>query len=490
MVSVAFQNNSIRYMKGEVLNLENKNLRASQIFKKNKQGMVTDTYINNKNKADISTTNTPLPEDLVNKDENKKNKSEKTLLSALAVPLGVLGIGAAVTGIMAGICKGKLNTAKAFSKFKLFKPDKNVPPLPRNINIQTEEQFVTYTAVRDPSVKNILGATAVFAFSAAAFTMKNTVDGIKEIWVKKQEADIKRDFQEKMIDIETRSFSGKKQIVRHLLEDKKIELDGINKEKNISFAGNKKPEKDTDKGIKASHAVIGGIAVAAAVFLIKKTAGNIRKIGQEMEKFVSKTKKGLDDSLKTVTEKNVNPDKIAKTFSDLKLSDKEVEKSLKLTKLQEKTKQTIIKKVRENNSPFADAHEMYGKGSKITFFTYINDVSGHLYNLIVHPSKFTASLFGGLTAVTGAGYAGSKFVEAKKEAHVKKADAEINLDMHDKLVRVELKNFLKKKETAVDPLVETYKTYADEPTKDKNKLKFKYNAVVDEIKNGPPFIYD
>ncbi|HSA06173.1 MAG TPA: hypothetical protein P5556_03235 [Candidatus Gastranaerophilales bacterium] len=435
----------------EGYSVANQRQRPDKALKAVQKGFITDTYINGRENEDSVFINSSLPKELKKNYDKDNRNAEKTFISMAGIPLGVLGAGALATGALAGFYKKKLNPEAIENGFvskifrgvkKIFNDNEKGPILPPNINIKTESQYAAYEALRDPSLKKILGAMAVITFSSAAFVLKNTVDGMKEIWVKKREADIQRNFQENMIDIETRSFSGKKQIVRYLTDEKTKELDTINKAQNISFAGNKQDKESFNSQSKPLTSLPGiGIAVgavAASVFLIKKTMKNIRTIGQI-----------IDDAA-------------------------------------QKTSSSGVKE-----SSWAPAHEMYGnKNGKPTVFAYLDDVSGHLYNMIMNPSKFTGSLFAGLATVSGLGYAGSKFVEAHKETQVKKANAETDLNMHDKLVGVELKNFITKKEVAVKPLIDEYKILSGKDFSNKENLKLKYNGIIEEIKNGPPFIYD
>ena len=438
----------VKYRQDETLRMKTANSRADNILKATKQGIVTDSFINNREGENFAFTDTSLPEDLKKIVTVNDKNTGKQLLTMISVPLGVLGVGTLVTGILASTHKKKLTpelaqktgVAKVFrSVKKLFTDSEKGPIVPPNINIKTENQYATYEALRDPSLKKLLGVMAVFTFSSAAFVLKNTTDGLKEIWVKKKDADIQRNYQEKMIDIETRSFAGKKQVARHLLDKNANMLNIFNKSRNIFFAGNKKPKKSSEKqSIGLSNVLIGVGAIAASVFFIKNTLKNIRKINKTIEIAISKESHAGKKS-----------------------------------------------------SSWGTTHEMYGnKDGKPTVFAYLDDVQGHLYNMVMNPSKFTGRLAASIAAVAGTSYTGAKFVEANKEVQVKKVNTETDLDMHDKLVRVELKNFMIKKEIAVKPLTDEYKEFASRGSANVKTLKTRFNGIMDEIKNGPPFIYD
>ena len=119
--------------------------------------------------------------------------------------------------------------------------------LARNINILEEPHFAMYRALREPNSKNILGLGAVGIMSAFTLSARNFIEGIKEIWVKKQNCDIDYDFQENMIDIEAKAFSGKLNVVNNLLSDTtqyfKSVLSGEKPQKQLNFTGDKKEQE-------------------------------------------------------------------------------------------------------------------------------------------------------------------------------------------------------------------------------------------------------
>ena len=49
---------------------------------------------------------------------------------------------------------------------------------------------------------------------------KNLVDGVEEIWVKEKEADANKILQDDLIDIETRAFAGKLDVINEELVNK------------------------------------------------------------------------------------------------------------------------------------------------------------------------------------------------------------------------------------------------------------------------------
>ena len=95
-----------------------------------------------------------------------------------------------------------------------------LPNLGMNMNIKQEHEFGAYMALRNPNKKTILAMIGIFIMSGLTLLGKNLVDGIQEIWVKKKEADANKKLQEGLIDIETRTFAGKLDVINEELVDK------------------------------------------------------------------------------------------------------------------------------------------------------------------------------------------------------------------------------------------------------------------------------
>ncbi len=426
-----------------------------------------------------------LPKDLVepNREKISKNLWENPMLGLTLAPLSILGIAALISKGSYRACKesiGKLSMS-------------NLPTLARNMNLTKEEHFVTYVALQNPCKKTILGAMGVFVFSSAVFVMKNFTDGFKEIWVKKQDADIQRDLQEKLIDVETRSFAGKNKIINYLLS--KIEKD-LNQtaNSNISFKGSmQNSEAKTKHNNNNALYLAGGIGTLLSCLLLSKyTFKNMSKISKEIDKVSAHRMKELEGILSDENKKNLKSDDLVEIFTFLRLSPEKINEKLNKTEFLEKEKNDILAKVEKNLSKFQDPPITIGgyPNFKITFWAYIQDLSGHFYNMLIDGTPVTRNLFLALASVSGAGYLGSKYVEAVKDVQVKKANAQTEYELHDRLVEVEIKNFLKKKLSSVNPMVEEYKKYALEHPDDREELKKRYGTVLNEIKNGPPFVYN
>lgn len=148
---------------------------------------------------------------------NLKTDNEQVKSFDIKKALVPLLIGtASLFGLTAG-----LSMLLKFSAKKLAhaKPIEQLPDLALNMNIKQETQFAAYMMLRSPNIKTIRAALGVFAMSGITLISKNFVDGVKEIWIKKQESDIQRDLQENLIETETKVFSGKLQVERNILAE-------------------------------------------------------------------------------------------------------------------------------------------------------------------------------------------------------------------------------------------------------------------------------
>ena len=151
----------------------------------------------------ISETQIDLPQKVFEKEE-KKNTA-------------LLPICAATTGVMA-LLGGFTYMVKSFSKNKLESTKEYLlPGITRNHCINNEVHQSIFSMIQSPNRKTILAALGVIVLGSMAFAGKTFIDGFKEVWVKKREADIKKNLQENLIAVETQAFAGKNQIIRSQL---------------------------------------------------------------------------------------------------------------------------------------------------------------------------------------------------------------------------------------------------------------------------------
>ncbi len=433
------------------------------------------------------------------KSPNSPEKPEKSAARSFA-PLLALTTG--VFAILAGGMKLVASAAKHKTKLPGWK---TLPEVPKNLAINSEPHFVTYLMIQDPNTRTVLGALGVFVLSAAGLVGKNFVDGVKSIWVRKKEADVQRDLQEKLISVETRSFSGKMQILRNMLSDRAHELEEILQKNNTSlrtpvafrkflnFGGAEAENLHTKKSDKKLLAAIGASALAITglgLFAFKNV--------QKTAKYYSDYEKNLLDKVKSLIQNSdlnaEDLDYIKKLFTSLRVPKKFIEETLSGVKKapqnvdMKKFTQETIREVEKISQRGAEA--IAGSpGNKPSYYSHTNDDRAHLYNMIVNPENpLLKILFAGMATVTGVGYVATKTVEAIREVQVIKENAKTELDLQNRLVEVELKNFATKKNSVIQPLMDEFRLQAFNG-KDKKELKVRAENILYEIKNGPPFVY-
>lgn len=499
---------------------QNRNSLSNQQKKilSTKEGVIVNSYVKdsiNNNINDILGNyiipqKDYLPTDIY-QTEDKKNENKSVLKKLLSSSLAPLCI--TTLGILSGaavITKILHNSAKVQTKLPSWK---KLQELPRNMNLLSESHFVTYNAVQNPNVKNTLGAIAVFAFSGAAFIMKNFVDGFKDIWIKKQEIQIERDLQESLIEVETKSFAGKNQIIRKMMREKsewfKDVINNIHNKKNqipsvfkgvcqsVNFNGNKKIVESTNepKMKKFKYIVAGILTLGLSILLTKKINKNIRATASEFKNYTDNLSKRfaniLEKSPKDIIEQHKK--EVADIITTLNFEPTFAKQQLEKAKISKDEIDKIMHVVNEKSKRFVPPVEAIGGRKGIQYYSYIDDVNGHFYNWIMNlddtaTSKITKNLFFALTAVTGIGYIGKTSIEAFKDVEVKKYNTETELELHKKLIKVELMNFKSKKNSSIEPLCDEFNRQAvqNKSTKELSKMA---DEILYEIKNGAPFVY-
>ncbi len=384
---------------------------------------------------------------------------------------------------------------------------KQLPAMGMNLNIVEETGFSTYMALRDPSRQNILAAISVFVFSALTLTAKKFIEGSKEIWIKKQDADIQRDLQENLIDVETRAFSGKLAIQRNILSQKgnyfKNALVSQNNQqatelpcyKDFNFKGDNNNQSKNKKSWKEyfnPHFVISSLFLVAAALLGIFTFKNIKSGAKHQEEFIQNFRSKKQDIL----------DNIIRTQSKDKATF--VDTLIKMGATSEKARECaqragfstddineIVSSVEngvENiwgNAPTG----MSTESGKSFFYCYLNEARGHLYNWLIHSDNpYLKDLFIAMTAISATSFVAQQAAEAMKDAAVLRENAKTELELQKRLVEVEINNFKAKKESAIAPLIDEFERKRKEG-KPPEELKVMADNILLEIKNGPPFVY-
>ena len=370
-----------------------------------------------------------------------------------------------------------------------FKTSQQLPAFARNININNDLHATIINAIQDPTnVKNTQALFAVLGISSLGAIGKRFVDGLCEIWVRQKEANIQRDLQEAMIAIETRAFSGKNHILRNMIADKAKNLKDMadnNWKRNYQILRNFMDNQQNLNNKTATGISFTGSEVFNNFHEFNESfRGDLERVKREKED--SKNKKVLFallgiGGLLTVAGLYVVLKNIAKTA---KLADAAKEEVIKRTKFMSDDVIEILQK----DTPFSLQDAVFGNPTKIGIASYVEGVTGFLYTFIMNKTPETLLAFFSIVGATGGGYVGTKLLDSIKDVEVKRVNAETERRLQERLVEVELKNFMAKKNSLIKPLVDEYKVMVkrNEPN---TALNRQYNMILDELKNGPPFIY-
>lgn len=425
-------------------------------------------------------------------------KKEKSLIPISAIALGVMGSIAAITGFMRHSAKINYNIDAL----------KRIPSTIRNVAMNDESTQAIYRIVECPNKKTILAGTGVFTLTAMAFMGKTFFDGFRDVWVKKKEADIQKNLQEKLVSIETQSFAGKIQITRSMLSKKAIELNKYLKDepavkhspketfkalmfKGFNSSGNKNNNEKKDN---SNYFLIGALTFAGIIGLGFLALKNLTKSKGHLNKLID----DINGKIKIIAEKSSeisreNDEKsLESLFKSLESPKESIEKALEKINWKKEDKEKFIEKLsQEITKSTVDANPFCGGGSvpKTTFYSHVDDYRAFFYNYLLDTdNKQFKALFLGTTGFAALSYGGKLVGEAVKDVQVKKLNADTEADLQQRLVSTELKNFKSKKDSAIQPLMEEFYKQA-KAGKPKEELKTMAENILLEIKNGPPFVY-
>ncbi len=377
---------------------------------------------------------------------------------------------------------------------------KTLPEVPRNIALNEETHFATYAMIQNPTRKTILGALGVFSLSAFGVIGKNFIDGFKEIWVKKQEAKVQRNLQEKLIDVETQVFSGKMQIQRTMLSEKAMLLekylnhDNIHVPKYLAFKNFISFKNGNDiKQEKNNDLILAGLMCSLMAILSYVSLKNIQKAAKHYDSYAQKMQEQIKSMISNSSASDdATLDMIKKIMVSLQAKKDFIVDTLTLLPLDKDKKASYINSVVQEVEKITQeaAEAIAGKpGWKASFYSHVNDARGHFYNWIVNfDNSVLGVLFASIVGVSATGYIGKQALDGIKQAEVIKTNAQTELDLQRKLVNVELKNFYAKKSSVINPLIDEFLIQA-KLGKDAAELKVMAENILLEIKNGPPFVY-
>jgi len=465
-----------------------------------KEGVVVNSFIKDKEGLNLSDTYNSL---IISNDshmpaklyENPKSR-ERNLAPIMGLSLGVM------TGVTLFSAFVKRNAKIATNLAK----EKWLPTVTRNVNLSEETTQAIYQMIQNPSRTSVIAATGVLALSAMAFMGKTFLDGYKDIWIKRKEADIQKNLQENLISVETQSFSGKMQIIRTMLSDRAKEFEKYindDDEKILPNFGKKvfsqvsftsKPKTKEDKKSTAAYILMGLGTVGAIVGLGFTAIKNVSKSRGYLNKYLDDTKKVIEEVAKTSnrTTQKVDMENLENMFKIVDASPEYVEGVMKNVQWDDADKTNFVRDIttKIKTSTTKVNPNIGGDGtSKPAFNSFVNDYRAFFYNWLLDTSNPQfKQLFFGVTGVTAAGYGGKLVGDAIKDVQVKKINAETELDLQKRLVATELRNFKSKKDSAIQPLVDEFYKQVDEG-KSKPELKTMAENILFEIKNGAPFVY-
>ena len=437
----------------------------------------------------ISQQEVKLPEKL----QEKEVKNDKSLLYLAGISLGVMGALGTFTGLMKDFSKKKFESTKEYL----------LPGITRNHCINDEIHQSIFSMIQSPNRRTILSAIGVITLGAMAFLAKTFIDGYRDVWIKKQEANIQKNLQENLIEVETQSFSGKMQIIRSMLANKaKVFSESI----QPSFKGKTKKESDSKPNLSLA---LGVLTVGGILGLGYLSMRNIRKSDAFIKNGLKNTREGLDNLIKDfnnnvainnveahngqiLSGKDAYKHVIENMLESIYAKPAEIEEFVHKMNLPKGEKEEFIKHLKTSMNQATEKVNSAIGGSgrnKITYFSHVNDYLSFFYDWLMNPKNPQfKNLFIGISGVSAFAYCGKVASEAIKDVQVKKYSADVELDLQKRLVATELRNFKAKKDSAIEPLCEEF--FAQKSNgKSPQELKIMADNILFEIKNGPPFVY-
>ena len=124
----------------------------------------------------ISQEKIELPEKVYEKEEKKNN----SLLKIAGAAVGSMALIGSFTGAIKNFSQKKYQSSQEYL----------LPGITRNHCINDEIHQGIFSMIQSPNRKTILSCIGVICLSATAFLAKTFIDGYKDVWIKKREADI------------------------------------------------------------------------------------------------------------------------------------------------------------------------------------------------------------------------------------------------------------------------------------------------------------
>ena len=282
-----------------------------------------------------------------------------------------------------------------------------------------------------------------------------------------------------------------KEFSKYLSDDSEKILPNFGK--HLNFTGDKYANKN-QKNNSFNYFLLGAGTVAAIVGLGYMSLKNLSKSKTLLEDYVKNRKDLITNIVKNSTNKTKDNDKklLEAYFQSIDANEDTINNYLKDLKWNKDEvndfTQKLIKKAKTSTTKVNET--IGGDGTpKPTFYSHVDDYRAFFYNwLLDTDNKQFKQLFFGITGLTALSYGGKLAGDAIKEVQVKKLNAQTEVDLQNKLVSTELRNFKSKKEAAIQPLVDEFYKQAKNK-KPKEELKVIADNILLEIKNGPPFVY-
>lgn len=421
----------------------------------------------------------------------KNTSSEKSILPISAVAVGVMGAVALLSAFVRRNTRINLKISD----------EKRISDVTRNLAVNDEGTQAMFQMVVNPTRKTILAGVGVLTLTAMGFMGKTFFDGFKDVWVKKREADIQKNMQEQLINIETQSFAGKIQITRSMLAEKAHEFSRYlsddkekilpNFGKHLHFTGSKDKQEQKNN---LNYFLLGVGTLSAIIGLGFLSLKNLSKSKNLLQDYVSNRTNLIKDIVKKSTNITKEKDKklLEAYLQSIDADKNTINDALKdlnwdkndITEFTQK----LVKKAETSTTKVNET--IGGDGTpKPTFYSHVDDYRAFFYNwLLDTDNKQFKQLFFGITGLTAVSYGGKLAGDAIKEVQVKKLNAQTEVELQNRLISTELRNFKSKKDAAIQPLVDEFYKQVDKG-KPKEELKVMADNILFEIKNGPPFVY-
>ncbi len=472
---------------------------------KTKEGVIVNTYVKDTNVNSPKVTLDEAKDSLVISERVKlppklvenRTSPESSLIPISGLAVGVMSVITAATWF----AKRNAKIANKISK------EKWITSFTRNISINEETVQALVQMVQNPNKKTIRAGLGVLTLTATAFMSKTFLDGFKEVWVKKKEADIQKDLQENLIEVETQAFSGKIRIIRNKLsettelfskylshnEPSQQPFGMFKSAKELNFSGRKDGgQVDVKSQNSIKYFALGALSFGAIIGLSWLSFKNLRDSGKEVQKYV----KVMEEELGKIAESKEPKGKVKEYLSSMlqaiNAKRETVEEIVNKTDWAKEEKLDFIERIVQKieTSTVKVNPNIAGDGTpKPSFSSFVDDYRAFFYNFLIEPdNKQFQQLFYGTTALAGLSYGGKLAGDAIKEVQVKKMNAQTELSLQKRLVSTELRNFKAKKDAATQPLIDEFFRRVDSG-KSPEELKTTAENILFEIKNGPPFVY-